>query len=194
MPVNISAIQGRIYEGDTQALKELYDAIGFSLLHLAKQIVCNHHLAEEVVQDVFVNIWEKRDKLLLVENIKWYLYAATRNKSIQYLRRKKRHGVVVAEEPFCIPDLHVDVSPEDIMVTAEMIKSINRAINELPPQCRLIFKLVKEDGLKYREAAELLDLSIKTIENQMGIALKKLHKAIAPDIPTHDVKKVSGKP
>jgi len=75
-------------------------------------------------------------------------------------------------------DPPIDATPEDLMISGEMLQGINRAINELPPQCRLVFKLVKEDGLKYREVAELLHLSLKTVENQMGIALKKIHSSI----------------
>jgi RNA polymerase sigma-70 factor (ECF subfamily) len=70
------------------------------------------------------------------------------------------------------------------MLTAEMMNRVQKAINDLPPRCQLIFKLIKEDGLKYREVAELLQLSIKTIENQMAIALRKIGLAIHFDIRT----------
>ena len=68
------------------------------------------------------------------------------------------------------------------MITAEMLKRIQSAINQLPPKCQLIFKLIKEDGLRYKEVAELLGLSIKTIENQMALALRKLENSIGFDI------------
>ena len=70
------------------------------------------------------------------------------------------------------------------MLTAEMMNRVQKAINDLPPRCQLIFKLIKEDGLKYREVAELLNLSIKTIENQMAIAIRKIGLAIHFDIRT----------
>jgi RNA polymerase sigma factor (sigma-70 family) len=69
------------------------------------------------------------------------------------------------------------------MISGEAIQRINIAINELPPKCRLVFKLVKEDGLKYREVAELLQISLKTVENQIGIALKKIHSTINVHLP-----------
>ena len=81
-----------------------------------------------------------------------------------------------------LPFYRVD-TPEDLMITAELISQINKAINELPTKCRLIFKLVKEDGLKYKEVAELLHLSKKTVENQVGIALKKIHGVVNICLP-----------
>ncbi|MEO5947602.1 MAG: sigma-70 family RNA polymerase sigma factor, partial [Chitinophagaceae bacterium] len=68
--------------------------------------------------------------------------------------------------------------PEQLMMTNEMLGQVKKAINELPPRCRLIFKLIKEDGLKYREVAELLQLSVKTVEAQMAIALRRLGKCM----------------
>ena len=70
------------------------------------------------------------------------------------------------------------------MLTAEMMNRVQKAINDLPPRCQLIFKLIKEDGLKYREVADLLHLSLKTIENQMAIAIRKIGLAIHFDIRT----------
>ena len=64
------------------------------------------------------------------------------------------------------------------MITAEMLRRINNAINALPPRCKLVFKLVKEDGLPYKEVADILDISIKTIDNQLAIALRKISEAI----------------
>ena len=74
--------------------------------------------------------------------------------------------------------------PEELLITAEMISRIQQAIHQLPPRCQLIFKLIKDDGLKYKEVADLLNLSIKTIENQMTLALRKIGSAIRFDIRT----------
>jgi RNA polymerase sigma factor (sigma-70 family) len=77
----------------------------------------------------------------------------------------------------------VHATPEEILIGQEVLQVINQAINELPPKCKLIFRLVKEDNLKYREVAELLHLTPKTVENQMGIAVKKIHEAIGRRLP-----------
>ncbi|MBV7530622.1 RNA polymerase sigma-70 factor [Chitinophaga sp. sic0106] len=170
---DIPELQRRIYGGDTQAFKELYDCCCTPLLQLATAIVRNREMAEEIVADVFIAIWKKRESLCQTNNLKWYLYAATRNISLNYLRKYAPQKTQLLDESYS-PEY--EVSPEAQLISNDMIRHINRAINELPPQCRLIFKLVKEDGLKYREVALLLNISIKTVENQVGIALKKLTK------------------
>ena len=72
--------------------------------------------------------------------------------------------------------------PEQLMMTEDMVRQIKKAVNDLPPRCRLIFKLIKEDGLKYKETAELLQLSVKTIEAQMAIALRRIAKCMHLEI------------
>jgi len=74
-------------------------------------------------------------------------------------------------------------NPEELMITAEMASRLNRAIGELPVKCGIIFRLVKEEGLSYKEVAQLLDVSEKTVENQIGIALKKIKQAICFKVP-----------
>lgn len=179
MNTTFKHIGSRISQNDTQALKGLYDLLGDKLLQFAMAIVCSRELAEEVVQDVFIRIWERRHRLHEIDNLKWYLYVITRNISVDYLRKRRKRRVVALEE-VCLPEYRLVATPEDLMVTAEIVDRINQAINNLPPKCRLIFKLVKEDGLKYREVAGLLNLSVKTVDNQLGIALKKLNASIAP--------------
>lgn len=170
---DIPELLNRIYSGDTQAFKELYDHYCTPLMQLALNIVHNREMAEEVVADVFIAVWRKKESLLQVSNLKWYLYAATRNIALNYLRKYAHKKTLHLDEAHL---LEYEITPEAQLINNEMRRHINMAISELPPQCRLIFKLVKEDGLKYREIAELLNISIKTVENQVGIALKKLTK------------------
>jgi RNA polymerase sigma factor (sigma-70 family) len=134
------------------------------------------------VSDVFLKIWTKRNSLTTVANFHLYIYIITKNLSINYLLKQKR------EPSFSFDDTVVEfrsiyLDPEQIMISAEMLKRVQLARKGLPPKCQLIFKLVKEDGLKYREVAELLDLSLKTVENQMTIALKKIAQSIPFHIP-----------
>ncbi|HEY1165272.1 MAG TPA: RNA polymerase sigma-70 factor [Chitinophaga sp.] len=164
-------MQNRIYSGDTQAFKELYDRYCTPLLQLALAMVHNREMAEEIVADVFIAVWRKKKDLPKVSNLKWYLYAATRNIALNYLRKYAHKKTLHLDEAH-LPEY--EINPEAQLISNELMRHINMAISELPPQCRLIFKLVKEDGLKYREVAVLLNISIKTVENQVGIALKKL--------------------
>ena len=90
----------------------------------------------------------------------------------------------ISAEDWLVQMNSVYFDPEQLMMTEEMMRQIKKAINDLPPRCRLIFKLVKEDGLKYKEVAELLQLSIKTVEAQMAIALRRLGKCMHVEIKT----------
>ena len=167
---------------DALAYKELFLLYHAKLVSFATTIIHSHESAEEVVSDVFLKLWSKRSTLPQVENLHLYIYIITRNLSINRRLRQKR------EQFFSLDEVKVDIpslqlNPEQMMITAEMLKRIRNAIGELPARCRLIFKLVKEDGLKYREVAELLDLSQKTIENQMTIALRKIGQSIQFSLP-----------
>ena len=174
-------VQKRLSSGDEIALKELYISFSSKLFQLAFAIVRSKEMAEEVVEDVFIKVWKKRVQMGKVENFTFYLYVMTKNTSRDYLRKYGNIKKINLDD-VALPFYRVD-TPEDLMITAEVITQINKAINELPTKCRLIFKLVKEDGLKYREVAELLHLSKKTVENQVGIALKKIHGVVNICLP-----------
>jgi len=176
-------VQNRMAEDDQEALRLLYDHYHRRLFELAYVIVRSKEMAEEVVGDVFIQVCQKRKHIRTVENFAFYLYVMARNGSRSYLRKYGHKKFLGLDDP-ALPLYQVDASPEDLMISGEMLQGINRVINDLPAQCRLIFKLVKEDGLRYREVAELLHLSVKTVENQMGIALKKIHAALHVYRPT----------
>jgi RNA polymerase sigma-70 factor (family 1) len=182
LPFETYDIQTRLVEGDQLALKALYDRYSNKLFQLAFAIVRSKEMAEEVVEDVFIKVWKKRVQLGKIENLTFYLYVMTKNCSRDYLRKYGNKKSINLDE-VALPFYRVDATPEDLMITEEAINQINKAINELPTKCRLIFKLVKEDGLKYREVAELLHLNIKTVENQVGIALKKIHSVVNKFLP-----------
>ncbi|MEP7259279.1 MAG: RNA polymerase sigma-70 factor [Flavitalea sp.] len=186
MPNNIDLvdIRYRIAENDHTALKALYDHYSTAFFQLAHAIVNSREMAEEIVEDVFIQVWKKRTRIGKVENLHLYLYVTTRNISRSYLR-KYGHKKFINFDEVQLPYYCVDITPEDAMISGEIIQRINASINELPPKCRLIFKLVKEDGLKYREVADLLHLNLKTVENQMGIALKKIHTAVRIYLPRY---------
>jgi RNA polymerase sigma-70 factor (ECF subfamily) len=180
--IDLQDIQQRISDDDQEALQTLYNHYNKRLFQLAYAIVRSKETAEEVVGDVFIQVWRKRVRIRSLENFSFYLYVMTKNISRSYLRRygHKRH---IDLEEVALPFYQIDATPEDLMISGEALQRINKAINDLPPKCRLIFKLVKEDGLKYREVAELLHLNLKTVENQMGIAIKKIHSSLQFYLP-----------
>ena len=178
----IQFLQLRIARQEDQwAYKELFTSLYSYLIHFAKTLVKSKEPAEEIVSDVFIKIWEKRGELENIENLRVYLYISTRNKAFNYLEKQKRFVTNPLED---IPAEFTSVylNPEQLMITADMLAIIQKTIDQLPPQCRIIFKLAKEDGLKYREVAAILNISPKTVENQLAIALHKIGKTVSFDI------------
>lgn len=166
---------------DSIAYRELFLLYHKRLVNFSMTITRSRESAEEVVSDVFMKIWTGRSTLSKIENFHLYIYIATKNLSItRFLKEKKQVSFSLDEAVINTDNIYAD--PEQLMITAEMYKRIRYAIQTLPPKCQLIFKLVREDGLKYREVAELLHLSQKTVENQMSIALKKITESIRFDL------------
>jgi RNA polymerase sigma-19 factor, ECF subfamily len=180
---HIQVLQQRIaLYNDQLAYKELYALFFKSLQQFAISFVRSPEVAEEIVSDVFIKVWKKRAGLSRISNLKLYLFISTRNGSLNYLRSQKKS--ILHPEQYFVQLQSIYFNPEKLMLTAEMMNRVQKAINDLPPRCQLIFKLIKEDGLKYREVADLLHLSLKTIENQMAIAIRKIGLAIHFDIRT----------
>lgn len=176
-----SYIPDRLYrmaqEDDHLAFKELYALYFFRLLHFCISIIHSRESAEEIVNDVFVNLWKRRIHLHKIENFDVYIYVAVKNQSLDYLSSNHLKEAVDIDT-LSGESIKFTVDPEQLMITAEMKKKIEQAVDQLPPRCRLIFKLIKEDGLKYKEVAGILGLSIKTVEAQLSIAMKRLTSAI----------------
>jgi RNA polymerase sigma-70 factor (family 1) len=180
--IRLQYLQNRISTFDDQwAYQELFSQFYCSLTKFALSLIKSKQSAEEVVSDVFMKIWERRRKLEEIENLRVYLYVATRNTALNYLDKQKKSITSnideLKSEPRC-----TYIDGEQMMVTAELMERIHREIERLPPKCRAIFKLVKEDQLRYKEVAEILHISTKTVENQLAIALRKIGAAVRFDI------------
>ncbi|MBC9930266.1 RNA polymerase sigma-70 factor [Chitinophaga qingshengii] len=163
--------------GDQYAFASFYHHYASRLFHFASTLLGAREPAEEVVNDVMLWTWKNRHTLPVVEKVSVYLYTATRNTAYNYLKKNARNSI----DP--LDDLQSDLlqfspSPEQLHISSETVKKIEQAINTLPGRCRLVFKLIREDGLKYKEVADILDISIKTVEAQMAIAIKKLHQQL----------------
>jgi RNA polymerase sigma-70 factor (family 1) len=179
---SIKYLQSRIARFDDQkAYKELFTGLYSSLFLFAKSMIKSKEAAEEIVSDVFIKIWEKRQDLEKIDNLKVYLYVSTRNTALNYLHVQKRNLTNPIEE-FHAEFTSIYFDPEQLMITADMLALIKRSIDQLPPKCKIIFKLIKEDGLKYREVAEILEISVKTVENQLAIALQKIGNTVRFDV------------
>jgi len=168
-------------QNDQTAYKQLFILLHSRLLQFASSILRSEEDAKEVVSDVFIRLWEKRSQYSAIDSPLLYLYTCVKNQSLQRIARQKRQQAI-SPETWQVQLSSIYFDPEKLFLTEEMIRQIRQAINDLPPRCRLIFKLVKEDGLKYKEVAELLQLSVKTIEAQMAIAFRRIGRCMHMDI------------
>jgi len=175
---DIMLLQIRISQhNDEVAFKELYYVHYIELYRFGKTFMHKKELAEEVLQDVFTKIWINRKGLHNIQNLRVYLFKSVKNKCLDYLEKEKLLNHFELDE-VKVNIGHLSRTPEDILVSAEILELINEILQTLPPKCKMIFQLVKEENLKYKEVAEILDISLKTVENQVGIALKKISYAI----------------
>lgn len=168
---------------DQAAYRELFILLHSRLKQFAYSILKSGEEAEELVSDVFIRIWQKRDQLGHINSPLLYFYTTTKNLALNQLSKQKRQ-VNLSPEEWLVQVNSLYFDPEQLMLTEEMLRQVKKAVNELPPRCRLIFKLVKEDGLRYKEVAELLQLSVKTIEAQMAIALRRIGKCMHFELKT----------
>ena len=171
---DIAELQQRIavYE-DAVAYKKLFFYFFLPLKSFSYSIVKSKEYAEEIVSDVFVEIWARRKMLLDIDDLKMYIYVSVRNASLRKFEQTQKSNILSLDE-LCIEMMSVEPNAENAMMSAELVRKIETAIDQLPPQCKIIFKLAKEDKLKYKEIATLLSISVKTIDNQLSTALKKI--------------------
>ena len=176
-PVNareIHELQQRIadYE-DVAAYQKLFFHFFLPLKTFSYSILKAKEIAEEAVSDVFIEIWSKRKQLLEIEDLKMYLYVSVRNASLRRLQQTQKTTMLSLDE-LEVEFPSADPNAETFLITGELAQKIELAIESLPPQCKIIFKLAKQDNLKYKEIAQLLNISVKTIDNQLSTALKKI--------------------
>ena len=170
---NDETLLAAIMADDQSAYRSLFENYFDRLFKFAFLITKSRELSEEIVSDVFIALWRNRANAGEIRNLRIYLYIATRNTAYNYCRKMGRaQNISLDELPMEIREPFLN--PEQAYVTKELNARIRKAIEDLPPRCKMIFRLVKEDGLSYREAAELLGLSVATIDNQLVIAIKRI--------------------
>ena len=174
-------IIGAIREGNERIFEEIFRKYYQSLCNYANSILKEMDEAEAVVQNLFLSIWEKRSDLEISISLKSYLYRAVHNHCLNRIKHLK-----VREEYQQYAVNFYDASYESVSQTVmknELETKIEEAIKKLPEQCRLIFRMSRFEELKYHEIAEQLELSPKTVENQIGKALKILRVELAEYLP-----------
>ena len=160
-----------------QAYHALYDLFFTNLHRFCFSFVKSSEAAEEIVSDVFIKLWQIRNKLPEIENLKVYLYQIAKNFCLNYITRHFKNPVARLDDIDIEAVISLD-NPEELCISSDIINTIQQSIRQLPPQCRLIFQMVKEDGMRYKEVAEILHVSVLTVRNQVAIATRKIAEAL----------------
>lgn len=176
--VSIPELQEKIalYD-DMNAYRDLCEIYHHRLFQTAYAFIKSKEPAEEIVSDVFIKVWQMRIRLTEIENLSVYLYTITKNLCIKYITRQYKNPVTSLDEMNFETVIDFN-TPEDICISSDVMHKIKEALDTLPPKCRLILQLVKENGLRYEEVASILDISALTVRNQLAIAVKKLGKVL----------------
>jgi RNA polymerase sigma-70 factor (ECF subfamily) len=171
-------LQHKIQKGDTVAFTRLYSILFKRLYGFSFSIVKVADLAHEVVEDVLLKLWMQREKINAIQNLSVYLYVAVKNQSLNKLASKASQWLNEDFDEMTPEIAAIHNDPLRLMITKEMLAKINEAIENLPPRCKMIFKLVREDGLRYKEVAEILNISVNTIDVQMATAVKRICESL----------------
>ena len=169
------------FNGEGQTFEKLFKTHFKSLYAYAYTIVKDEMAAEEMVQNVFFKIWEKKGGLDIQSPALAYLYKSVYHESLNYLKHQKVKAAYQAHTVYQMKN-QSDHASKKIMLS-ELEQQINKALDELPEQCRTIFQMSRFEELKYQQIADRLGLSIKTVENQMGKALKILRLKLVDYLP-----------
>ncbi|MCC9065344.1 RNA polymerase sigma-70 factor [Flavobacterium piscisymbiosum] len=170
-----------IRNGNEAAFEKIFKMYFKNLHAFAYTFMKDTDIAEEIVQNVFFRIWEKKDQLQIDDSLKAYLYRSVHNESLNHIKHLKVKNSFQLQYSDHMESSDPDASSN--MMASELENDIQKAINELPQQCRTIFQMSRFEQLKYQQIADQLNISIKTVENQMGKALRVLRTKLVEYLP-----------
>ncbi|HPW63601.1 MAG TPA: RNA polymerase sigma-70 factor [Cyclobacteriaceae bacterium] len=167
--------------GNESAFEMIFRTYYQPLCRYAYSFLQDKEEAEEVVQASFITVWEKRNNIAIETSLKSYLYRMVRNSCLNVIKHEKVKQQHVAHELAVSEVSHESVSQK--VQAAELEIRITEAMKTLPEQCRLVFQLSRFEELKYQEIADQLQISVKTVENHMGKALKLMREQLKDYLP-----------
>lgn len=165
-----------IKNSDIKAYEKLFRSLYPALCGYALKLLKSKELAEETVQEVFYLLWKKRNQLTIERSLKSYLYKAVHNKALHIISHQQVEHKYLE---YLSWQEQNELTPEQAMNISEIYALYKKTLNDLPDRCRNIFYLSRNKGLKYREIAEKLAISVKTVEANMGKALKAFKQSLA---------------
>jgi len=169
-------IIGRIRQGDVKIFESLFRSSYVSLVRYARTLIKDQDTAEEIVQDLFFRIWKDKEKIKIQSSFNGYLFRSVHNRCLHHIEHSRvveRHA-----EEMSYRQSDSQESPSDILSYKELQAKIASILEKLPERCGKIFYLSRFEGLKYNEIAEKLSVSVKTVESNMGRALKEFRKEL----------------
>jgi RNA polymerase sigma-70 factor (ECF subfamily) len=174
---DLSVLLKRIADNDEKSFRILFDRYYGRLYDVALYFTKEAFAAQEVVSSVFIKIWINRSNHYNSQSFSSYLFIATKRQSLNYLRNNKKHKHQSMDASRS--DCFVEASrPDDGLISDDFVRAMNAAIEKLPFKCRLVYQLVKQEDMKYREVAEMLEISVKAVEMHIGKALKRIRQEL----------------
>lgn len=171
----------KISESDEQAFEEFVGLFYGRLKGFASTIIHEEEVAEEIVMDVFLKLWQQRATLEKIKNIDTFLFVMVRNLALNALRDGKKMMLEVIDEN-TIDLLRYEATQEGSLITQEMLVQLNNAVDKLPSRCKMVFKLLREEQLSRQETADILGVSVKTVDAQVAIAVEKIASELKIEI------------
>jgi RNA polymerase sigma-70 factor, ECF subfamily len=174
------ALFARVAAGDEAAFETIFRTWYAPLVRVATYILHDPAVAEDVTQDVLLELWRRRESLAFEQEPKRYLMRATRNRALNHIRHQEVVARAAARD--VSEEAHAASAPA-LVDAAELERAIAQAVGTLPDRCRAVFELSRRHHMSYAQIAEALNIAPKTVENQMGKALRMLRAALAAWLP-----------
>src|SRR6186713_195363 len=165
-----------IYNNES-SYKELFYLLFTPLFRLSLAMLKNKQQAEEIASDVLFRLWQHKTELLEIENVKVYALTIARNLSLNCLRGNGRVRFISLDSIYT-EENEKTLAPDQILINNQSHEELQLSINALPTRCKIVFKLIKEEGLSYKEVADVLNISPKTVDAHLVTAMKKLSESL----------------
>ncbi|WPR77678.1 RNA polymerase sigma-70 factor [Algoriphagus sp. NG3] len=178
-PIKLKHLLTRIVErNDEKAFSEFFDHYHTRLINLALLFLPRYDLAEDVVSEVLLKLLHKKENLLEIRNFEGYLFKMVKHKSLNALKSSSDELANIQIDDINDYLLPEENDPEKDLINSDLGKLLDQVIHQLPPKRRLVFKMIKDENMSYREVAEILEISERTVEVHLKLAIKDLRAAL----------------